>query len=507
MLKQHNQYVLTALVIADALAVAVAWLASYWIRFSYLHVDPAKGVPDLSDRFLTMLPLVVSGHLLIFYRLRLYRPRRSERMWREMRDIFKAFVVAIVVIVMIDYALPASNKISRRFIATYAIIGTTTFALFRFTVRALLRRLRRHGFNRRYAAIVGTGRAAQQLLHALQRNAWTGIHVAYFVGDDPTLRSLRELPVRGPLAGLRDIVDQHPVDAIFIALPDHQAHRTGQVMEALALSMADVQVVPDVNPAYSMRPTVSTLDGVPILSLRQTPLYGWNAILKRGFDLVVGAICLLVAAPLMLVIAALIRLDSRGPILYRQRRTGLDGQEFTMLKFRTMRPDAESGGPVWSRTADDRRTRIGELLRRTSLDELPNLFNVLAGHMSLVGPRPERPEFIAEFKRVIPNYMLRHKMKAGMTGFAQINGWRGDTSLRKRIRHDMYYIRNWSLWLDVQIMLQTLARVWFSRHEVTAAAAKSADGLLARPAPDTDGDINDPFRPEAPASRARSPQA
>jgi len=177
------------------------------------------------------------------------------------------------------------------------------------------------------------------------------------------------------------------------------------------------------------------------------------------------AMVLLVAALPMAVIALLIKRDSPGPVLYRQRRMGLDGREFDLLKFRTMRTDAETAGPVWSQVDDPRRTRIGAWLRRTSLDELPNLFNVLRGEMSLVGPRPERPEFIAQFKHQIPQYMLRHKMKAGMTGYAQIRGWRGATSLRKRIQHDVYYIRNWSLALDIRILIQTVLTVWFSRHE------------------------------------------
>ncbi|MGB4258361.1 MAG: exopolysaccharide biosynthesis polyprenyl glycosylphosphotransferase, partial [Phycisphaerae bacterium] len=207
--------------------------------------------------------------------------------------------------------------------------------------------------------------------------------------------------------------------------------------------------------------------GLPILSLRQSPLSGWNAFTKRVFDLAVGSACLLIAAIPMAVIAVLIKLTSPGPVLYRQRRMGLDGREFTMLKFRTMRVDAEERtGPVWALPNDPRRTRLGAFLRRTSLDELPNLFNVLAGHMSLVGPRPERPEFIAKFKGEIPHYMLRHKIKAGMTGYAQIKGLRGNNGpLRKRIQYDLYYARNWSLRMDMRILAQTVTTAWFSRHE------------------------------------------
>jgi len=498
MLKQHHQVVLALLMLADAVAVAAAWLGSYWLRFRLLPVDPAKGVPALSDKFLPMLPLVVLGHIVIFYRLRLYRPRRGESRWHELRDILKAFCVAIVVVVLIDYAMPASHKLSRQFVATYAVVGAGLFALLRMAVRTLTRTLRRRGYNRRFAAIVGSGRMAQRLLRALRANPWTGYEVAYFVDDEPAPEKIHEVPVRHPLAALASIVERYPVDAVFIALPTHQAHRLDEVLATLTTSVVDIRLVPDMSTALAVHPNVTQLDGVPILSLRQSPVYGWNALVKRAFDLTVGSLCLLLAAPLMAVIALVIKLTSPGPVLYRQRRMGLDGQEFTMLKFRTMRVDAEAEGPVWSQPADPRRTRIGAWLRRTSLDELPNLFNVLAGQMSLVGPRPERPEFIAQFKHQIPKYMLRHKMKAGMTGYAQIHGWRGNTSLHKRIRHDVYYIRNWSLMLDIRILLQTLATMWFSRHEDAGPTPKSAEVPLPTTPVETGGPGGGPLLPEAP---------
>lgn len=467
MLKQHSQLFVFLLILADAFAIACAWLLSYYIRFEWLPVDPIKGVPTFGEHYLAMMPLIVAAQLLIFYRLRLYRPRRESTVISETRDIVKAFFVAIVAVVLFDYAMPQSNKISRTFILTYAAVGTTFFALFRGAVRIYLRNLRRRGYNRRTAAIVGSGRAAQRLQRALANNAWTGIETQYFV-DDRTAdskRAIRGVPILGPLSDLRRITDNKPVDQIFVALPTAEAERIDEVLAALETNMADVRLVPEIDPNYAMWPNISDLDGVPIISLRQTPLYGSNAMLKRSFDLVVGTICLMIAAVPMLAIAAAVKLSSPGPVLYRQRRMGLDGREFYMMKFRTMQSDAEKDGPVWSRKADSRRTAIGGFLRRTSLDELPNLFNVLRGEMSLVGPRPERPEFIEQFKQEIPKYMLRHKMKAGMTGYAQVKGWRGETSLKKRIQHDVHYIRNWSLGLDVRILFQTIFGVWFSKHE------------------------------------------
>lgn len=459
---------ITLLIAADAIAVATAWVLSFWLRFTWFPVDPTKGVPELADKYLPMLPLVVLAHLLIFYRVQLYRPRRERSLFTETRDIFKAFVVAVAAVVMIDYALPATNKISRQFIATYAVIGTACFALFRGVVRAVLQALRRRGWNRRTAAIVGSGRNAQRLLHALRRNAWTGIDVLYFVDDESAKKRgwLRQLPLRGPLSDIRAIVEREPVDSVFIALASSQSHRADDILAQLETCMADVRLIPDISPVYTMNPNVSQLEGVPILSLRQTPLYGWNALLKRVFDLCVASILLLIAAAPMAAIALLVKLSSRGPVLYRQRRMGMDGREFDMYKFRSMRVDAEAAtGAIWASVNDARRTPFGRFLRRTSLDELPQLFNVLAGHMSLVGPRPERPELIEQFKDQIPRYMLRHKMKAGITGYAQVNGLRGNTPLKKRIQYDLHYIRHWSLGFDLRILARTIAGGWYSKQE------------------------------------------
>jgi exopolysaccharide biosynthesis polyprenyl glycosylphosphotransferase len=215
----------------------------------------------------------------------------------------------------------------------------------------------------------------------------------------------------------------------------------------------------------SLRGGIEEFEGVPLIRLRESPLYGWNRALKRTLDLAVGGLALTLALPLMALITAAIKLSSPGPVLLRQERMGIDGRRFTMLKFRTMRTDAEADtGPVWAAADDPRRTRVGALLRRFSLDELPQLWNVLKGEMSLVGPRPERPVFVESFRRSLPGYMLRHKVKAGMTGWAQINGWRGNTSLEKRLEFDLYYIERWSLGFDLKILLHTLWRGFFDKN-------------------------------------------
>ena len=261
----------------------------------------------------------------------------------------------------------------------------------------------------------------------------------------------------GSLEELPQIIQQQRIDQVFISLSLKEQHRLEELKDLLSEQWVDVRIVPDLGSFRTLHTDVESFAGMPLVTLVQSPMTGWNQMLKRMLDLAGAILALILFSPLMLLIAFLVKITSPGPILYRQQRMGLDGKTFFTLKFRSMRQDAEKQtGAVWATENDTRRTTLGVYLRRFNLDELPQLFNVLNGEMSLVGPRPERPVLIEEFKSKIPNYMLRHKVKAGITGWAQINGWRGNTSLEKRIEHDLYYIERWSVWLDLKILLLTV---------------------------------------------------
>jgi len=247
---------------------------------------------------------------------------------------------------------------------------------------------------------------------------------------------------------------------VYLALPRQDWTSEEEALKLLADSTAAVRLVPDLRHAFRLNPSVEDFDGMPVVLVTDSPEQGWNAVLKRSFDLVCSAFGLVVTAPLMLTLAVLVKLDSPGPVFYTQERVGLNGRRFRMIKFRSMRADAESQGAGWTTKDDPRRTRLGEVMRRLSLDELPQLWNVLVGDMSLVGPRPERPVYVDQFRASIPRYMLRHHVRAGLTGWAQVNGLRGDTPLERRIEYDLYYVKNWSLALDVRIILMTFARVF-----------------------------------------------
>src|SRR5438132_1648819 len=328
---------------------------------------------------------------------------------------------------------------SRLVILIFLAQSIVAVSLARAALREALRFARRHGYNLRYAIVVGGGEPAAEVLRILNRRRDAGIFVLGLLSDKKEVpENVRWL---GGIEDVRTVLDRQQVDIVFIALPHADASRLTAVLSGIGDDPIAIHLVPDVFSLVPARGGIEEFEMVPFIHLRESRLYGLNRVLARAFDLVFGGLGLAVAAPIMLAIAVGLKLTTPGPVLYHQERMGVDGRRFRMLKFRTMRVDAEAEtGPVWARPDDPRRTALGVFLRRTSLDELPQLFNVLRGEMSLVGPRPERPSFVEEFRRRVPGYMLRHKVKAGITGWAQINGWRGDTSIEKRIECDLYYL-------------------------------------------------------------------
>jgi Undecaprenyl-phosphate glucose phosphotransferase len=275
---------------------------------------------------------------------------------------------------------------------------------------------------------------------------------------------IKNIPILGVYEELDKVLSDSEIDIFFIAISVNEYDYFESLIKKVEGHLSEIKVVPASYEFLSLRGGMDELGDLPIVNLQSSPLYGWDSVFKRMFDLILGTLILVIVSPMILIISLLIKLTSKGPIFYRQERVGMDGRIFQMLKFRTMKVDSEKEtGPIWAKENDPRRTKMGAFLRKTSLDELPQLFNVFRGEMSLVGPRPERPHFVEEFRNQIPLYMLRHKTKAGMTGWAQVNGWRGNTSLEKRVEHDLYYIQNWSIGFDMRILFVTLWRGFFSK--------------------------------------------
>ncbi|MCR4374029.1 MAG: undecaprenyl-phosphate glucose phosphotransferase, partial [Acidobacteria bacterium] len=325
-----------------------------------------------------------------------------------------------------------------------------------------LRRRWRKGIGLRRVLVVGASDLGRLVADRILEHGELGFRLVGFVDDrfaTTDAIGYRGLPILGTLTDTVDVCLREKVDEIYVALPLEEHVRMLSVVEMASRECIEIHVVPDLLQFIALRARLEDLDGLPIISINDMPLRGFNSLLKRAVDIGVSLAVFVLGAIPGLLIALTIKRSSPGPVFYTQERMGLDGKSFTVYKFRSMPIDAEEvTGPVWARDDDPRATAVGRWLRKTDVDELPQFWNVLNGDMSIVGPRPERPFFVAQFKHQIPQYMLRHKVKAGITGWAQVNGWRGNTSLEKRIEFDLYYIENWSLSLDMKIMWLTLMR-------------------------------------------------
>jgi putative colanic acid biosynthesis UDP-glucose lipid carrier transferase len=458
MLREYSNIIVGLMRLMDLVITLVAWLLCFYLRF-YTGWFEIKGpVPPLSyltDILIINLLLV----LLVFQWAGLYLPRRAHPLGSEIMDLLKAAAVVWVLEVVAANFL-WSSPFSRRLQGVVLVVWPSMLILYRLLVRLFLRQARLHGRNLRSVAMIGAGRVAQKLFHSFRHQQWTGYRVEYFIDDARAGDTLLGRPVRGPIRSSKKILLRHEVDAVFIALPRHQIDQLETTMNELADLLVDVNVAPDLLGHLLLNHRIHQIGSMPVINLTHTPQAGLSGICKRAVDVIGSILLLILLGPLLLIIAAAIKLSGPGPILHRQKRASVGGQSFTILKFRSMKPDDEAeSDPQWGTDQDNPRlTRLGRFLRKTSLDELPQLFNVLRGDMSLVGPRPEREEFIERFRQQFPRYMLRHHVKSGITGWAQVHGYRGRTSIRKRLQYDLDYINNWSLLLDLRILAMTLVR-------------------------------------------------
>lgn len=488
MLKQQHQLFSSLLVLVDLLVIVAACYAAWLFRLSALG-QPLPELPgDWEASVRGSLCLYVAPIMLgAMWLSGLYRPRRDKSLWGEYGEIIRVSLTAIVVLVVALYLMRNSiiaaptDDATQRLVSANPDPGRVQFLalavalpLFLSAHRTLfrwsLRQLRRRGFNQRHVAVIGIGRLGQVACNTIERNSWTGLSVAYFISAAERTERATCLgrPVHGGIADLERTLDKHRVDAVYLAVPSSRASRLPELLRRLERFAVEVRVIPDVLPRYLPQSmAVGELDGMPVLSYRECPTRGMGGISKRALDIVGSACGLVVFMPVMLACAIGVRLSGPGPIIFKQRRVSIAGETFKIYKFRTMgcMEDEQSPGDArWTGRDDPRITPFGRFLRRTSLDELPQLLNVFKGQMSLVGPRPERPELIAKFREDWRGYMLRQHVKAGMTGWAQVNGLRGDTSLRRRLRYDLHYVRHWSLGFDLKILWLTVFRGFAHRN-------------------------------------------
>ena len=456
-------------VAADALAIEAAFLLAYWLRFrsGAIGGGPAPRI----EGYLVGSIVIVAVWLMLFQGRRMYGARRSVSLADETVSVVKVVSTGMLVVMSAAFFY-RDFSYSRVVFAMLWVFATLFLVCARGAVQAVERSLYRKGRHLQEAILLGSDERAAGVYARLQGHPSFGFNILGYFADVPAAPGL-PLSAASRLGRLADapaFIRARGTELAFIALrtEDHPA-LFDLIAECEGVNV-EFMMVPDVLEILTSRVQVRELEGIPFLLVKGMPFTAWGRILKRTFDVAVAALTLAVLSPLMGLIAAAIRLDSRGPVFFTQRRVGLDGREFTMYKFRSMRQgsersDASAGLGIPN---DPRRTRVGAFLRRTSLDELPQLVNVLTGDMSLVGPRPERTRFVEEFRRVVPKYLDRHRVKTGLTGWAQVNGLRGDTSIEERIKYDLYYIENWSLAFDVRILLRTLRAAFTSRENAEA---------------------------------------
>ncbi|MGB0649470.1 MAG: undecaprenyl-phosphate glucose phosphotransferase [Rhodothermales bacterium] len=459
MLQEQSRLFQRLLFFADALIVVVSWILAYYTRFELFPLLDIFPLPEWLplSMYTRFLPWVIILSMLVFWASGLYVPDRAQRMSTLIYTVGKAIAIGIL------FAAAATSfyrafYFSRLHMLLFGLYMPLLLVLLRLAILAFLKRGRSQGRFMRRVLIIGAGRIGRRLEDSFRQYPWMGFDTVGFLddakADDPE--------VIGTTKDLGQVLDRFeeegtPVQYVYIALPISATGRITELANEMSTRLAHVCLVPDLFHLNILNSRITDIGGLPVIHMIDEAPLDFRRAVKRMMDVAFSTVFLLVTSPLLLLIALAVKLSSRGPVFYRQERMGLNGQTFDMLKFRSMPVGTEkSTGAVWAKAGENRATRVGAFLRKTSLDELPQFINVLKGDMSVVGPRPERPVFIDQFRGQIPKYMLRHKMKAGITGWAQVNGWRGNTSIEKRIEFDLYYIQNWSLRLDLKIMLMTV---------------------------------------------------
>jgi exopolysaccharide biosynthesis polyprenyl glycosylphosphotransferase len=455
-------FLYTALLkLADVLTLVAVWHASYYLRFDSSWLPFERGLPSYSLLSQASLPLALTFSA-VFHLVGIYRRDKVHFGLKTVRRTVQASVVATLVFVSLCFFLYEVHY-SRLFLVLYLVLAAAGLLIERAVLHFFWRRFLRTKVRRRRLLLVGSGELLGMYVSALSQRQPYPVQWIGHLGPDG--QRIATVPYLGAETEIHHWMQQLDPDCVVVAYPNDLSPMFGKILSELSDELVEVKVLPDYGRHSSFLYQAQDECGIPLLSFNSPPTGPSDRVFKRFFDVLGSTLLLILFSPVFLVIGLLIKLSSRGPVLYRQTRMGVDGKLFTLYKFRSMGTDAEAkSGAVWAVKGDPRTTKFGKWLRQTSLDEIPQFYNVIRGDMSLVGPRPERPVFVEKFRKEIPKYMLRHSMKSGITGWAQINGWRGNTSIEERIKHDLYYIQNWSHYLDLKILFATLWKGFVNRH-------------------------------------------
>ena len=451
-------------VVIDGLVIAFSYLLAWFIQFQFLVPHEAGRLSF--EKYLVVLGIYLPGLLLLYYAFNLYTPKRVQGRRLEIGNIIKANSVALAMFFTVLY-MTHEEHYSRNMFFMFYCLNIVLETVVRNIIRMLLMNIRRKGMNLKHMLLVGYSRAAEQYIDRIKANPQWG-YLIRGVLDDSVARgtSYKGVKVIGRIDNLSVILPENRLDEIAITLGLHEYDKLEHIVTLCEKSGVHTKFIPDYNNIIPTRPYTEDLLGLPVINIRHVPLSNtFNMFVKRVVDIFGSIGAILLFSPIMLAAAILVKVTSPGPLIFKQERVGLHNKPFYMYKFRSMEVQQEKDEKAaWTKQNDPRVTTVGKVMRKTSIDELPQLFNVLKGDMSLVGPRPERPQFVEKFREEIPRYMVKHQVRPGMTGWAQINGYRGDTSIKRRIEHDLYYIENWTLGLDIKILVLTVFKGFINKN-------------------------------------------
>ncbi|MBC2581564.1 undecaprenyl-phosphate glucose phosphotransferase [Clostridium sp. DJ247] len=487
MIKENQRYLNRLLVFLDILCLIFSLVFAWYIRFkSGIVYVSSQGEYLRFKEYLKPVVLMIPPYLILYNAFKLYTPYRFKSMWEETINILKANILGILIFVLLLYLFRYIDY-SRYLLAVFIVNCATLMILERGFVRLCLRLMRKKGYNLKHILIIGFSNLTLELLDKIHKNKHWGYNVVGILDDnlksgktsleqsdysksdlalDEIAASVEKKVILDGIRSLEEYLNKFHIDEVFITLSIKEYDKLGFIINTCEKSGVRTQIIPDYYKYIPAKPYVEEVDGLPIINIRYVPLDNLlNKFVKRMIDIITSFIAVLIFSPIMLIVSLIIKITSPGPVLFKQQRVGLNRKIFNMYKFRSMHVQKDEEEKIkWTTKNDSRKTKFGSFIRKTSIDELPQLFNVLSGDMSIIGPRPERPYFVDKFKEEIPKYMVKHQVRPGITGWAQVNGWRGDTSIEKRIECDIYYIENWSLWMDMKIMFLTVFKGFVNKN-------------------------------------------
>ena len=454
MIKENQRLLNVILVLVDVLVVVASLACSFWLRFHTTLFGPIGGHLSLQSYLLFLVFAVIPTYLILYFAFGLYKPRRTyKNIFSEATQIIKVNIIAFFVLVSILFIINQPN-FSRILLFLLALISTFIGIIERFVIRSFLKRIRINNRNLKHILIVGDNDLAYSFAEKIQNNPYLGFSVNGFLGRSEHIgMKIAGSEVIGSFKELDDVLDKNNFDRVVLAIPLKYYYKINELVESCERVGIKAEIIPDYIRYFPAQPSVDMIEDIPIINIRYVPLDDeFNKFLKYSSDYIISIIAIIITSPIMILTAIAIKLTSRGPIIFKQERIGHNGKPFMMYKFRSMKvQDPSEEKSEWTTKDDPRKTLVGNFIRKTSIDELPQFFNVLKGDMSVVGPRPERPYFVDQFKKDVPKYMVKHQVRPGITGWAQIHGCRGDTSIKKRIE----YVENWHMGLDLAIMIKT----------------------------------------------------